>query len=46
MLTDLHKQRKNEKEFLAKARQAREDLEKMFEEENEIRGQQNLGWDI
>lgn len=45
MITELHAQRKNEKEFLAKARQARADLEKMFEEENEIRSQQNLGWD-
>lgn len=44
MITELHFRRKNEKEFLAKARQSRQDLEKMFEEENEIRSHQNSGW--
>jgi len=38
-------QRKNEKEFMARARQAREDLEKMFEEENQLRAQPGSGWD-
>jgi hypothetical protein len=34
----------NEKEFLVKARQAREDLERMFEEENQLRTQPGSGW--
>ena len=45
MINELHAQRKNEKEFLARARQSREDLEKMFEEENDLRAQSQSGWD-
>ncbi len=45
VIKDMHSKRKNEKEFLAKARQAREDLEKMFEEENQLRTQPGSGWD-
>jgi glutathione-regulated potassium-efflux system ancillary protein KefC len=45
VIKDMHTKRKNEKEFLAKARQAREDLEKMFEQENQLRSQSSTGWD-
>ncbi|OYZ20117.1 MAG: glutathione-regulated potassium-efflux system protein KefC [Bdellovibrio sp. 28-41-41] len=45
VIKDMHSKRKNEKEFLAKARQAREDLERMFEEENQLRTQPGSGWD-
>lgn len=45
VIKDMHSKRKNEKEFMAKARQAREDLEKMFEEENQLRTQPGSGWD-
>lgn len=45
VIKDMHSKRKNEKEFLAKARQAREDLEKMFEEENQLRTQPGTSWD-
>lgn len=45
VITELHSNRKNEKEFLARARQSREDLAKMFEEENELRAQTHLGWE-
>jgi glutathione-regulated potassium-efflux system ancillary protein KefC len=45
VIKEMHSKRKNEKEFLAKARQAREDLERMFEEENQLRTQPGSGWD-
>lgn len=45
MINEMHSKRKNEKEFMARARQAREDLEKMFEEENQLRAQPGSGWD-
>lgn len=45
VIKDMHSKRKNEKEFMAKARQAREDLEKMFEEENQLRTQPGSVWD-
>lgn len=41
----LHPRRSDTQDMVARAKQSREDLEKMFEEEHEIRLNKDLGWD-
>ncbi|MBY0554964.1 glutathione-regulated potassium-efflux system protein KefC [bacterium] len=41
----LHPRRKDTEDMVARAKQSREDLAKMFEEEHEIRLNKDLGWD-
>lgn len=41
----LHPRRNDNQDMVARAKQSREDLEKMFEEEHEIRLNKDLGWD-
>ena len=45
MIYDLYPGRSNEKEMISKAKQARADLEKMFEEEKTLLQQSDTGWD-
>jgi glutathione-regulated potassium-efflux system ancillary protein KefC len=45
MVLELHPERSNEKEMISKAKQARADLEKMFEEERIMRETTEGGWD-
>ena len=45
MLAELHPKRSNEKEMISTAKQARIDLEKMFEEEKIILERADTAWD-
>lgn len=44
MLKDLHPRRGNEADMVARAKQAREDLAKMFEEDADLREKADTGW--
>ncbi len=45
MIFELHPARSNEKELISKAKEARADLEKMFEEEKQLLENSKSGWD-